>query len=98
MRWRKTEDVGAHRVRAAVKDLMQSGRMDDWLVEVPDQVLIQIAAPFEMLAFQYYRDPPRDRHLVRAARVACEAVESTRDACPDDMTRAFQALRSAVSG
>jgi len=98
MRRREIEDIDMQLVRAAVGNVVESGRFDEWLVEIPDQVLVQVVAPFEMLAFQYYLDPPRDRHLVRAARVACEAVEASPGGCPEDMTKAFSQLHTAVFG
>jgi hypothetical protein len=96
MRTSETKDIDVGLLRAAVGDIIQSGRFDDWLVEVPDGVLVQVAAPFEMLAFQYYLDPPQERHLVRAARVACETVENTKDECPEDMSCMFRQLSEMV--
>jgi hypothetical protein len=86
------------RVRGAVRSVVESPRFDDWLLEVPDRILVNIAAPLEMLTFQYYLDPPRDRHLVRAARVACEAVEDDLHDCPADMAAVFRGLGDAVAG
>jgi hypothetical protein len=98
MRASETKDLDVGLLRAAVGEIIQSGRFDDWLVAVPDQVLIQVAAPFEMLAFQYYLDPPQDRHLVRAVRVACETVENSSGDCPADMSGAFRRLSGMVVG
>jgi hypothetical protein len=85
------------RVRDAVRALVESGRSDAWLAEVPDEVLLRLVAPLEMLTFQYYLDPPRERHLLRAARVACEAMEDQLDACPADLAEAFRRLRTAMA-
>lgn len=98
-RWRsRTGGPGPEvgRIRDAVHALVESGRFDAWLTELPDEVLIHLVAPLEMLAFQYYLDPPRERHLVRAARVACEAMEDHLDACPADLAGAFRRLRAAL--
>lgn len=85
------------RVRSAVYDVVESPRMDAWLRELPDPILIAVAAPLEMLAFQYHLEPPSDRHLVRAARVACEAVETDLRDCPADFAEAFRSLGRAVA-
>jgi hypothetical protein len=98
MRWNKTEDIDIPRLRSTLREVIESSRFDEWLIEVPDGVLVQIAAPFEMLTFQYYLDPPNDRHLVRAARVVCDAVKHSSQDCPADMTRAFRRLGGVVSG
>lgn len=98
MRANETKDIDVGLLRAALRGIIQSGRFDDWLVEVPDQVLVQVAGPFEMLAFQYYLDPPQDRHLVRAARIACETVENSSGDCPEDMSGAFRRLSAMVFG
>jgi hypothetical protein len=98
MRVSETRDIDVRLLRAALGDIIQSGRFDDWLAEVPDRVLVQVAAPFEMLAFQFYLDPPQDRHLVRAARVACETVENSSADCPADMSGAFRRLSALVFG
>jgi hypothetical protein len=42
-------------------------------------------------------DPPRERHLLRAARVAYEAMEHHLDACPADLAEAFRRLRAATA-
>jgi hypothetical protein len=88
-------DTGA--VRDAVRELVETGRCDAWFAEVPDEVLVRLVAPLEMLTFQYYLDPPRDRHLVRAARVACDAMDQHLDACPADLAGAFRRLRAAIT-
>jgi hypothetical protein len=96
-RWRRRAgDPDMSRVREAVRALVETGRSDAWLTEVPDEVLLRFVAPVEMLTFQYYLDPPRDRHLVRAARVACEAMADHLDACPADLAEAFRNLRAAL--
>jgi hypothetical protein len=86
------------RLRAAVGEVVDSPRLDAWLLQLPDQALIAIAAPLEMLAFQYKLEPPSDRHLVRAARVACEALAPELDSCPADMAEAFRDIGRAVAG
>jgi hypothetical protein len=98
MRRNETEDTDMRLLRSTVGEVIESRRFDEWLIEVPDWVLVQIAAPFEMLTFQYYLDPPNDGHLLRAARVACDAVEGSREDCPEDMTHAFGWLGGGVSG
>lgn len=85
------------RVREAVGELVESGQRDVWLADLPDEVLTAFVAPLEMLTFQYYLDPPRDRLLVRAAKVACEAVEEHLDACPASLAGAFSRLRAALN-
>lgn len=97
MRLNRSKEVDIRRVRTAVKGIVESVRFDDWLEEVPNEVLIQVAAPLEVLTFHYYLDPPKDRHLVRAARVAYESVVSSLPQCPDDMARAFRELSGAVA-
>lgn len=97
-RWRsRTGNVDMDRLREAVRALVETGRGDAWLTEVPDEVLLRFVAPMEMLTFQYYLDPPRDRHLARAARVACESMEDHLDACPADLAEAFRHLRAALA-
>jgi hypothetical protein len=86
------------RVRAAVRDLVETGRTDEWLAELGDQALVHLAAPLEMLTFQYYLDPPRDRHLLRAARVACETMAPCLDDCPADLADVLRRLETAVEG
>ena len=86
------------RVRAAVRDLVETGRTDEWLAELPHQALVHLAAPLEMLTFQYYLDPPRDRHLLRAARVACETMAPRLDDCPADLAGVLRRLEAAVEG
>jgi hypothetical protein len=97
MRWNKSEEVDVERVRSAVRDIVESARLERWLDEVPDEVLVQVAAPLEVLTFHYYLEPPKNRHLVRAARVACAAVEVDLPGCPDEMVAAFRELRTAVA-
>ncbi len=92
----KTEDVDMRSVRGAVKGLVETGRLDAWLLELPDPILVQAAAPPEMLTFQYYLTPSRDRHLVRAARVVWEGLEEHLDGCPDDMATALSRLGDVV--
>lgn len=94
----RSEDIDVQVVRAAVKGVVEAERFDDWLIEVPEQALISMVAPLEMLQFQYYLEPPQERHLVRAARVCCEAVEGGLDGCPEDMVTAFTRLAKAVVG
>jgi hypothetical protein len=97
-RWRnRTGNPDMGRVREAVRALVETGRGDAWLTEVPDEVLLRFVAPLEMLTFQYYLDPPRDRHLARAARVACESMEDHLDACPADLAEAFRHLQAALA-
>lgn len=93
---RTHEDVDAASVRTAVGGVVESPRYDEWLLEVPDHVLIQVAAPLEMLAFQYYVTPPQDRLLVRAARVVWDGVAELLEDCPVDMADRFAALGAAV--
>ncbi len=88
---------GPRRVRAAVRDLVESEQSDEWLAEVPDEVLLRLVAPLEMLTFQYYLDPPRERHLVRAARAAYDGMAAHLDACPADLAEAFRRLRAALA-
>jgi hypothetical protein len=95
MRKRRERDMG--RVREAVRALVDTERCDAWFAEVPGEVLVRLAAPLEMLTFQYYLDPPRDRHLLRAAQVAYEAMEDHLDACPADLAEAFRRLRAAMA-
>lgn len=101
-RWKRTaraarETVDMERVRAAVHDVVESPRLDVWLRELPDPILIAIAAPLEMLGFQYHLEPPSDRHLVRAARVAYAAVASDLYDCPADFAEAFRSVGRAVA-
>jgi hypothetical protein len=95
---RRAPDADLDRVRSAVRALVETGRTDEWLAELPDHALVHLAAPLEMLTFQYYLDPPRDRHLLRAARVACETMAPCLDDCPDDLAAAFRRLAAAVEG
>lgn len=93
---RRPDGFDRVRVRAAARGVVDAPRAADWLTEVPDRVLIQVAAPLEVLSFHYYLDPPRERHLARAARVACEAVRGELADCPADMAAAFRALGRTV--
>lgn len=95
-RSRMTADMD--RVRAAVRDLVETGRTDEWLAKLPDHALLSLAAPLEMLTFQYYLDPPRDRYLLRAAQVACQTMAPCLDDCPEDLATAFRRLAEAVDG
>lgn len=92
---RETADM--ERVRGAVHGIVESPRLDVWLRELPDPILIAVAAPLEMLGFHYHLDPPSDRHLVRAARVACAAVASDLNDCPADFAEALRCLGRAVA-
>jgi uncharacterized membrane protein len=83
-------------VRKAVEGVVEADRFADWLLEVPDRALIALMAPLEMLTFQFHLTPPRDRHLIRAARVVCDAATGALDGCPDDLVHALGALRDAV--
>jgi hypothetical protein len=85
-------------VRAAVRELVETGKTDEWLATLPDHALVRLAAPLEMLTFQYYLDPPRDRHLVRAARVACATIADCLDDCPGDLAAVFRRLDGALVG
>jgi hypothetical protein len=93
---RRTDELDLAEVRAAAAEVVEGPRSADWLAEVPDQVLIEVAAPLEVLSFHYYLQPPRERHLARAARVACEAVRGQLAGCPPDMAAAFRRLGRSV--
>jgi hypothetical protein len=95
MRKRRQHDMG--QVRDAVRTLVEGERSDAWLTEASEDVLVRLVAPLEMLTFQYYLDPPRERHLLRAARVAYEAMEDHLDACPTDLAAAFRHLGAAMT-
>lgn len=88
-------DMG--RVREAVGELVESGQRDAWFAGLPDEVLTAFVAPLEMLTFQYYLDPPSDRLLVRAANVACAAMDEHLGACPTSLAGPFSRLRAALS-
>jgi hypothetical protein len=49
-------------------------------------------------ALRRYPDPTRaqDRHLVRAARVCCEAADAGLQGCAGDMIEAFGRLAEAL--
>ncbi|MEU5696330.1 hypothetical protein [Actinosynnema sp. NPDC020468] len=97
MRQRNTsEHLDTAEVRSAVRAVVEADDFDNWLLEIPEHVLIQLAAPLEMLQFQYYLTPPQPRHLIRAARVCCEAVDGDLDGCPPDMVAAFTNLIAVV--
>lgn len=89
---RRPDGVDQAELRAAVGGIVDAPRGADWLQEVPDRVLIEVAAPLEVLSFHYYLQPPSERHLARAARVACEAVRGELGGCPPDMAAAFRRL------
>lgn len=95
--WFRSERVDGPRLRAAVRDVVECERFDTWLDELPGDVLVRVAAPLEVLTFHYYLDPPRDRHLLRAARVAWESVEGCLPSCPRDMAEAFRRLSAVVA-
>jgi hypothetical protein len=95
--WSRSDDLDVALVRAAVRRIVESVRFDDWLLELPADVLVQVAAPLEVLAFHYHLDASQDRHLVRAARVAWESVETSLPRCPPDMAQAFRELLDAVT-
>ena len=85
-------------VREAVRELVETDRLDDWLATTPDHALTRLAAPLEMLTFQYYLDPPREKHLLRAARVAHDTMSSCLDDCPADLATRFRRLGAAIEG
>lgn len=93
---RQSESLDPATVRAAVRDVVEAPRYDEWLMEMPDEMLVRLAAPLEMLQFQFYLTPSLERHLVRAARVCCEACAAGLDACPADMRQAFRVLADVV--
>ncbi|MCZ7462276.1 hypothetical protein [Streptomyces sp. WMMC940] len=94
---RQGDDVDVESVRSAVRHIIESRRFDGWLIEMPDHVLVQVAAPLEMLGFQHYMTPPQDRLLVRAARVVWDAVAGLLDDCPADLAEGFASLGAALS-
>lgn len=89
-------DVDMARVRAAVAGVVHASAGCDWPYQAPDQVLLETAAPFEVLTFHYYLEPPDDRHLLRAARVMCDVVAAHLPRCPSAVAQAFAQLRDAV--
>jgi hypothetical protein len=97
MRLTRSERLDMSALRSAVMNVVESDRLNDWLLEMPEKVLIQLAAPLEMLQFQYHLVPRLDGHLVRAARVCCRAVAAGMDGCPPDMVEAFDRLAELVS-
>jgi hypothetical protein len=96
-RRRRAAPANMDRIRDAVRGLVETGKTDEWLATLPDHALMRLAAPLEMLTFQFYLDPPRDRHLVRAARVACATMAECLDDCPDDLAAAFRQLDGALA-
>jgi len=96
MRRSRSEHLDMSALRSAVMNVVESDRLGDWLLEVPERVLIELTAPLEMLQFQYYLVPQRDRYLVRAARVCCRAVAGGMGGCPPDMVDAFDRLAELV--
>lgn len=92
----RAEQTDYSAVRAAVKAVMDAPGFDTWLDVVPDNVLVAVAAPMEILQFHYYLEPPKDRHLARAARLTCEALAGKLTDCPDDMATLFRRLGEAV--
>lgn len=92
----RAEQIDHPAVRAAVKAVMDAPGFDTWLDVVPDHVLVAVAAPLEILQFHYYLDPPKERHLARAARLTCEALAGKLADCPDDMAAVFRRLAAAV--
>jgi hypothetical protein len=93
----RRDDVEVAAVREAVRNIAESPRYDDWLLEMPDHVLHALAAPLEMLVFQYYLTPPKDRMLVRAARVVWDGVADFLGDCPADMAAVYASLGTALS-
>ncbi|MFI8365966.1 hypothetical protein [Streptomyces sp. NPDC085466] len=93
---RQREDVDVESVRSSVKRIIESDRYDAWLIELPDHVLVQLAAPLEMLGFQHHLTPRQDVLLVRAARVVWDAVAGLLDDCPDDLAAEFARLGAAL--
>jgi hypothetical protein len=85
------------RIRAAIRDLVETERFDAWLTELPEQTLVRFMAPLEMLTFHYLLDPPRNRHLLRAARVVCQAMSQHLDTCPADLAAALRQVDSAIA-
>lgn len=83
-------------LRAAVAETLLAGDFDSWLISAEEPVLLRLAAPLEMLQFQYERQPPQDQHLLRAARVCCEAASSGLAGCPPSMVRGFEKLARIV--
>ena len=96
MRMARSLSVDLPAVRSAVGDLVEPGSYDSWLMTAPDAVLVRLAAPLEMLQFQYYQPRAQDRHLVRAAQVCCEAADGGLQGCTADMIGAFSRLAKAL--
>ncbi|MFD9867135.1 hypothetical protein ACFXI8_25635 [Streptomyces niveus] len=95
-REREIASVDMESVRRAVARIIESERFDDWLVEMPDHVLVEVAAPLEMLQFQHYLMPPKDRYLVRSARVVWDAVADLLADCPSDLAAEFASLGASL--
>lgn len=93
---RELGNIDIPRLRAAVADLVTLTHESDWLYHSPDEVLLAAAAPFEVLTFHYYLDPPKDQHLIRAARVMCEALADHVPQLPTEVASAFHSLRREV--
>lgn len=91
-------DIDVVAVRSAVGALIGAEDYDSWLLSAAEGVLIRLAAPLEMLQFQYYLTPPQDRHLIRAALVCCEAAEAGLQGCPAHMIDAFAVLARELGG
>ncbi len=84
-------------LRATVGRIVEADRFDGWLIELPDHVLVAVAAPLEMLGFQHYLTPPRDDLLVRAARVVWDSVADLLADCPADLAAEFASLGAALT-
>ncbi|MET9619310.1 MULTISPECIES: hypothetical protein [unclassified Streptomyces] len=96
-RAREADDVDMDSLRATVGRIVEADRFDGWLIELPDHVLVAVAAPLEMLGFQHYLTPPQDDLLVRAARVVWDSVAGLLDDCPADLAAEFASLGAAVT-
>lgn len=95
---RSIKDIDADAVRLAVADLVTSTGYERWLLSAPDEALVRLAAPLEMLQFHYHLEPAQDRQLIRAARVCCDAAEPGLDGCAEDFVAAVSRLRMVLSG
>ncbi|MFI6418113.1 hypothetical protein ACIBG6_12025 [Streptomyces sp. NPDC050842] len=93
---RQREDVDIEPVSAAVARIVDADQFDRWLLELPDHVLVAVAAPLEMLGFHYHLTPRQDVLLVRAARVVWDAVADLLGDCPDDLAGEFALLGAAL--
>ncbi|MFI6063448.1 hypothetical protein [Streptomyces sp. NPDC051286] len=94
---READTADLPSLRTAVVRIVEAKRFDGWLAEMPDHVLIQVAAPLEMLGFQHYLTPPQDDLLVRAARVVWDPVAGLLDDCPADLAAEFASLGATVT-